>query len=150
MFGAALTFIRSPLGIALAGALAFAAYTGFIWVKATSAANDAWEAKLAVVKDQVRAEEKARNDKIAADLMALAEKQRRAKEAAETEAKELRDAIAADKTDTTVRVSPHLDGLFRKSLGLQGDIHQQPRASGGAGQSPVPAQTGRQQGREAR
>lgn len=115
-------FLLNPwvlLGIGVA--LAFS--HGAVWIRATNVTNDHWQAKIAVVKDQVREEEKKRNDEIAAKLMKLVKQQQLQKEAAETEAKELRDAIAADQTDTTVRVPADLDRVFRKSLGLQGDVH---------------------------
>lgn len=119
--------------------VALAISHGMVWMKATKAANNAWEAKIARVKDQVRKETEERNAQIADELRKLVAEQEAAREAAETEAKELRDAITADKSDTTVRVGPDLDRVFRRSLEIPGDVRGGTGTPGGTGQPALPA-----------
>lgn len=127
-------FLTSKLGMALIAALIVAGLCAGSFMKGVSVTNDKWEAQISRIKDAVRAEEKARNQKIADALRDLIREQEAAKQVAETEAKELRDAIAADKSDTTLRVSPGLDRVFKRSLEIRGDVHGGPGAPGGTGQ----------------
>jgi len=112
MFG-----IPSPIIFAGIGIIAFGIYTAVIWDKATGYANDAWTAKNAAATEQVRQEQAAKNRKTEEALRVLVDVQTKAREAAEAETEELRNALAADQTDATVTVGPDLDRLFCRAVG---------------------------------
>ncbi len=112
----ALTFLRSPFGMALLGAAAFVLYTGFIWIKATNAANDSWRVQMAVATEKVRQKQHARARRIEESLRVQVDLQARARAAAEKLTMEMRDAIAANQGNTTVVVSPELDRVFERTL----------------------------------
>jgi hypothetical protein len=112
MFG-----IPSPIIFAVGGALALALLVGGTWVKATNVANDAWAAKIVVETEKVRAAQAARNRKTEEDLRVLVDVQTKARERAEQQSEELRNALAADQTDTTITVGPELDLVFCRAVG---------------------------------
>lgn len=126
---AALAFLRSPLGMMAAGALAIVLYTGAVWVKATAVANDAWRARVAAITEQVRAEAAARNRKVEEELRILVDVQTKARLEAEQESEDLRNALSSDKSDTTVRVGPELDRVLGRAL-YPGGVAGAPGAAG--------------------
>ena len=115
---AALAFLRSGPGMALAGALAFALYTGFIWIKATNAANDRWKVQMAAATEKVRQKQHARARRIEERLRVQIDLQRKARLSAEQTSQELRDELLADKSDPAVDVGngTDLDRVFRNTL----------------------------------
>lgn len=113
-------FLTSKLGMAVIGALLFAGYTGFVWVKATSYANAQWSVKVAAATENVRQEQAARNRRNIEELRALVDIRTKEREKVEQEKQEALNALAADKTDATVDVSPELDKLLCRPFGGRG------------------------------
>lgn len=90
---------------------------GWVFIKATDIANNAWKAEIAAATEKVRAEAAARNRKTQEDLRVLVDVQTKARLEAEAATEELRNALAADETDATITVGPDLDRLFCRAVG---------------------------------
>jgi len=93
--------------------------------------------ELRVAKAQAKAEleAKARDRRTEENLRVLVDVQTKARLEAEQETEDLRNALATDQTDTTIRVGPDLDRVLGRSLypgGVPG-----PRADPGSRQPPV-------------
>ncbi len=96
---AALTFARSPLGMALLGAAAFALYTGFIWIKATNAANDSWRVQTAAMTLRLKQAQIENIKRQAADNAALDTEFIRNKDTIDARQAKLMGAIGPDHCD---------------------------------------------------
>lgn len=89
---------------------------GTMFIKGHNYGAAGVEIRVAQETAKVRAEAAARNRKTEEDLRVLVDVQTKARLDAEAATEELRNALAADQTDTTFRVGPDLDRLFRGTL----------------------------------
>ena len=114
--GPVFAILGSPVGKLGMLALAFAITFGVGWYKGTERANTRWEVKIAVATEKARQKAAARARRVEEQLRVQVDLETKARAAAEQQTKELRDAIDADKSDTTVRVGDELDRVFQRTL----------------------------------